>query len=99
MNQEQGLEKHVRRIKLKCYRSNCKEECNELKIQYCLFRITKRQQRIIAQIKGMNCINCENEWIEGNYKGEEVRLCTSCGIIANDMHAIKRCLINSRRAG
>lgn len=66
---------------MNCYRTNCKEECNELKRKYCIFRITKEQQKVIAKIRKNNyCEICGNETIKDKYKGRWINLCTECGV-------------------
>lgn len=82
---------------MKCYR-NCKEECNELKVKYCIFRLTKEQQELIAKIKGLRfCDICGNTTVKGKYKGQAVELCTSCGRVWKDNKVIRKCLISKKR--
>ncbi len=64
---------------MKCYRTNCKEECNELKKLYCIFKLNKKQQRFIAKLEGY-CKECGTKLIKAKYKGEYIDLCTSCGV-------------------
>lgn len=66
---------------MKCYRLNCKEECNEIKINYCIMKITKEQQDLIARIKSNKyCEICGEKKIGAHYKGLSIKLCTRCGV-------------------
>lgn len=84
---------------MECYRSNCKEKCNDIKIKYCLFRITAEQKDLIAEIKGkIYCSNCHSEIVQALYRETEVTLCTSCGIALKGSEVVRKCLVNSRIA-
>lgn len=66
---------------MKRYRTNCKEECNNLKKRYCLFRITRNQQRLIAKIRKIeHCKICGRETVKARYKNKWINLCTHCGV-------------------
>lgn len=86
---------------MKCYRTNCKEECNSLKVKYCLFKITAKQKDLIAEIRqgdSIYCSNCPGELVQGLYKGNDILLCTSCGIALKGSEVVRKCLVNSRIA-
>ena len=52
---------------MKCYKPDCREECDELKIAYCMFRRTKEQQELIAKIKGLTiAVNVGQEQLRLN---------------------------------
>lgn len=65
---------------MKCYRTNCKEECNEIKSLYCIFKLTKEQQKLIAKIKHNYCPECGTKLVKARYRGKRIRLCTECGV-------------------
>lgn len=66
---------------MKCHRLNCKEGCNEIKIKYCIMKITEEQKDLIASIKGEEyCGVCSEKKVKAHYKGLQMRLCTNCGI-------------------
>ena len=87
---------------MQCYRSNCKEKCNDIKIKYCLFKITERQKEVIAEIRqdrNIYCQSCGGVLVEGRYQGLDIKLCTDCGIAKHEELIVRRFLVNSRRAG
>ena len=64
---------------MNCYRTNCK--CDDIKKMYCLFRLSKVQQEVIAKIrKHKYCDKCGNQLIKAKYKGRYINLCTECGV-------------------
>ena len=64
---------------MNCYRTNC--ICDEYKKMYCLFKLTKKQQRVIAKIKRNNyCNECGQATVKAKYKGKEINLRTECGV-------------------
>lgn len=87
---------------MQCYRSNCKEKCNDIKIKYCLFKITERQKEVIAEIRkdrNIYCQSCGGVLVKGKYQDEGIKLCTDCGIAKYRDLIVRKCLVNSRRAG
>lgn len=84
---------------MNCYRSNCKEECNDIKKMYCLYRTNKQQQKVIARIRKNYCKECGGTTIKSKYNGKIAKLCTSCGTITRGTKVVRYCLVNSRRAG
>lgn len=74
---------------LKCYRPNCKQECNELKVNYCLFRINEKQFEIYKGIHNKTiCPECGDLTIKAKYKGRNIKLCLSC------KHGLKKEMIS-----
>lgn len=66
---------------MKCYKPDCREECDELKKAYCIFRRTKEQQELIAKIKGhYYCSKCGSRTVKAKYNSELIQLCTNCGV-------------------
>ncbi|WP_353096197.1 hypothetical protein [Tissierella praeacuta] len=66
---------------MKCYRTNCKEECNDIKKMYCIFRLNKEQQRLIKKISKYNfCDECGSIAVKAKYRGKYINLCTECGV-------------------
>lgn len=66
---------------MKCYRLNCKKECDKYKKAACIFKLTKVQQDLIAKIKGKGyCSKCGRKTIKANYHNMEIQLCTECGV-------------------
>lgn len=66
---------------MKCYRRDCREECDDLKKMYCLYRRTKEQQELIETIRGWHyCHKCGEITVKARYKGEIIDLCTTCGV-------------------
>lgn len=84
---------------MKCYNLSCKEECDELKKMYCIFKITEQQKILIAKINKGHCQKCLTKTILGMYNETIVRLCTNCGRAWKDREVVRACLVNSRRAG
>lgn len=65
---------------MKCYRTNCKIDCDKYKIMGCIFRLTKRQKNLIAEIKGQVYCNCGEILIKAKYGDKIIDLCTNCGV-------------------
>lgn len=84
---------------MQCYNFNCKEECNELKKQYCIFKVTKQQKELVARINKNNCKTCGMKMAECRFNYISSKLCTSCGTIWRDREVVSTCLVNSRRVG
>ncbi|KNF09836.1 hypothetical protein CLPU_1c00010, partial [Gottschalkia purinilytica] len=63
-----------------CYRSDCKEVCDDFKKMYCIFKITEEQHKLIREIRNANsCIKCGRLTVKAKYRGRKINLCTSCG--------------------
>ncbi|MBC8588066.1 hypothetical protein [Paratissierella segnis] len=85
---------------MNCYRTNCKEKCNDIKKMYCLYKLNKEQQKVIARIRKNNknyCRHCGGKLIQSKYMGQVTRLCTGCGLVTKGDKIIRKCLINSRK--
>ncbi|WP_143598592.1 hypothetical protein [Tissierella sp. P1] len=64
---------------MNCYRTNCK--CDDIKKMYCLFKLNKKQQRLMKKISKNNyCDECGNITIKAKYRGRTINLCTECGV-------------------
>lgn len=65
---------------MKCYRKDCKEECDDLKIKYCILKISEKEHQLHMNIhKGSVCEECGELLIKAKYKGKGIKLCTRCG--------------------
>lgn len=73
---------------MKCYRVNCKEDCNDLKVQYCINRINKEQ---FDFMKKTGCKKCGSREVKVKYNNKIHRLCTSCGRLTRKGKVIKEC--------
>lgn len=82
---------------MNCYRTNCKEQCNDIKKMYCLYRLNKEQQKVIARIRKSSCRTCGGLTVASKYMGQATRLCTSCGTVTRGIEVVRYCLVNSRR--
>lgn len=71
---------------MKCYNSNCKEECYDIKRAVCINRITEEQHLLILAIRENDttrCRICGSYLVDariGNTKRNKmkIKLCTSC---------------------
>jgi ribosomal protein L37AE/L43A len=62
-----------------CYRTNCK--CDDIKKMYCLFKLSKEQQRLMKKIRKNNyCDECGSTTVKAKYKNKYINLCTECGV-------------------
>lgn len=82
---------------MNCYRLNCKDKCNDLKMMYCIHKLTDEQQKVIAKVKKNYCKYCGGTTVASKYSGQASTLCTSCGIVKQGDKVVKCCLVNSRR--
>lgn len=67
-----------------CYRSDCKEQCDEFKKMYCIMRITKKQKAFIDEIHSNTrgrCKECGRETIKAKHRKIQIDLCTECGVL------------------
>ncbi len=63
----------------KCYRPDCKLECNEMKLKYCMYKMTEKQFIIHKAIHSNNlCPECAGLTVSAKYQGVDIKLCTSC---------------------
>lgn len=85
-----------RGLSMRCYNYGCKEDCDDLKIKYCLNKVSKEQFKIK---KRYGCMNCGGKEVKVKYENKRVRLCTNCGIIRQGKNILHFCMINSRRLG
>lgn len=83
---------------MECYNLNCQEECNDLKKQYCIFRINEQQKELAIKINKNNCEECGMKTVRVKFWDREARLCTSCGRISQANKIVEICWVNSRRA-
>lgn len=63
---------------MKCYRSNC--SCDKYKMMGCIFRITKEQKELLAEINGYNYCECGEITVKAKYGNGLINLCTKCGV-------------------
>ena len=63
---------------MKCYRPNC--NCDKYKIMGCIFRLTKEQKDLIAEIKEKSYCDCGEIFIYAKYGDRIINLCTTCGV-------------------
>lgn len=70
---------------MKCYNSNCKEECYDIKRAVCINRITEEQHLLILAIRENDktrCRACGKELIKARIgktkKKKAIKLCTEC---------------------
>ena len=61
---------------MQCYNHKCAEYCDELKIQYCISKITEEQFQLLKKI---GCRSCGTREVKARYKKRRVYLCTNCG--------------------
>lgn len=80
---------------MKCYNYKCKEDCDSLKLKYCILKVDKEQ---FDMRKQWGCTNCGSKETKAVYKGLRVNLCTNCGIIRHGKEVLGFCIANGRTA-
>lgn len=69
-----------------CYRTGCKETCDDMKKMYCIMKITKEQRDFMRKALGTEYCNiCGQDKVKARYKGTEIDLCTECGVLRQAM--------------
>ena len=65
-----------------CYKTDCKEECDEFKKMYCVMKVTKEQRDFMRQaLDESYCEVCGKKKVKAKYRGVEIDLCTDCGVL------------------
>ena len=68
-----------------CYRTSCKETCDDLKKMYCIMKITKKQHEFMKDVLNNYCQQCGDMTVKAKYKNEIIDLCTSCRVLNNQI--------------
>ena len=65
-----------------CYKTDCKEECDEFKKMYCVMKVTKGQRDFMRQaLDESHCKVCGRKKVKAKYRGLGIDLCTRCGVL------------------
>lgn len=80
---------------MQCYNRNCREECDDFKIKYCIFKRTKEQLDLMIQY---GCKYCGSREIDILYGKKKAKLCTFCGRIRRGKEILNICIIDNGRA-
>lgn len=80
---------------MKCHNYKCKEDCDSLKLKYCILKVNREQFELKKQ---WGCRNCGARETRAIYKDEKALLCTNCGIIRKGEIVLGYCIANGKTA-
>ena len=63
---------------MNCYRTACREECDSLKVQYCLWKVSREQFNLKQKISDSRVCDCGAITTRCKQKGEAKRICFLC---------------------